>query len=176
VVSPPLASIPEVEEHGKGLAPSGLIVGLLQEEPGGAAPDFAQLRDGLLQERSRLQDRRTMTVVIRAATLMSIQCCNCGLYGHFRRECLRGREGCPGSGRNFTRINTSCWGTYWRYIAEGRNRTKYIVGEQLYCVSQKENHRIYVDYRSLNAVTKPDAYPIPNIVNTLDFWELVKYF
>jgi hypothetical protein len=29
-------------------------------------------------------------------------------------------------------------------------------------------YRYCIDYRSLNAVTKPDAYPIPNIVHTLD--------
>jgi hypothetical protein len=37
-------------------------------------------------------------------------------------------------------------------------------------------YRFCVDYRSLNAVTKPDAYPNPNIIDTLDPWELVKYF
>jgi len=30
------------------------------------------------------------------------------------------------------------------------------------------NYRICVDYRNLNAVTKPNAYPIPIIVGTLD--------
>jgi hypothetical protein len=30
----------------------------------------------------------------------SIQCYKCGLYGHFRRDCRRGGEGCPGSKLN----------------------------------------------------------------------------
>jgi hypothetical protein len=29
-------------------------------------------------------------------------------------------------------------------------------------------YRLCIDYRAPNAVTKPDAYPIPNIVDTLD--------
>jgi hypothetical protein len=97
VFSPPPASIPEVKEHGKGLAPSGLIVGLLQE--GARHQILPEMGVGLLQEGTRRQDGRTMTIVMRAATLMSIQCCNCGLYGYFRRECRRRREGCPGSDR-----------------------------------------------------------------------------
>jgi hypothetical protein len=32
--------------------------------------------------------------------LKCFQSYHCGLYGHFRRECRRGREGCPGSGQN----------------------------------------------------------------------------
>jgi hypothetical protein len=37
-------------------------------------------------------------------------------------------------------------------------------------------YRFCVDYRALNAVTKTDAYPIPNIVDTLDSLAKVKYF
>jgi hypothetical protein len=37
-------------------------------------------------------------------------------------------------------------------------------------------YRFCVDYRSLNAVTKPDAYPIPNIVDTLDSLGTSKIF
>jgi hypothetical protein len=33
-----------------------------------------------------------------------------------------------------------------------------------------------VDYRALNAVTKPDAYPIPNIVDTFDSFGISKFF
>jgi hypothetical protein len=37
-------------------------------------------------------------------------------------------------------------------------------------------HRLCIDYRALNAVTKPDAYPIPNIVDTLDSLGCSKIF
>jgi len=37
-------------------------------------------------------------------------------------------------------------------------------------------YRFCIDYRSLNAVTKPDAYPIPNIVDTLDSLRQSKFF
>jgi hypothetical protein len=37
-------------------------------------------------------------------------------------------------------------------------------------------YRFGVDYRTLNAVTKLDAYPIPNIVDTLDSLEQSKIF
>lgn len=37
-------------------------------------------------------------------------------------------------------------------------------------------YRFCVDYRALNAVTKPDAYPIPNIVDTLDSLRQSKIF
>jgi hypothetical protein len=34
--------------------------------------------------------------------------------------------------------------------------------------TEASNRDFFVDYRSLNAVTKPDAYPISNITDTLD--------
>jgi hypothetical protein len=37
-------------------------------------------------------------------------------------------------------------------------------------------YRFCIDYRSLNAVTKPDAYPIPNIVDMLDSLGTSKIF
>jgi len=37
-------------------------------------------------------------------------------------------------------------------------------------------YRVCIDYRSLNAVTKPDAHPIPNIIDTLDSLGKIKYF
>jgi hypothetical protein len=37
-------------------------------------------------------------------------------------------------------------------------------------------YRFCIDYRSLNAVTKPDAYPIPNIVDTLDSLRQSNFF
>jgi hypothetical protein len=37
-------------------------------------------------------------------------------------------------------------------------------------------YRFCVDYRALNAVTKPDTYPIPNIVDTLDSLGCSKIF
>jgi putative transposase len=37
-------------------------------------------------------------------------------------------------------------------------------------------HRLRIDYRALNAVTKPDAYPIPNTVDTLDSLGCSKIF
>jgi hypothetical protein len=37
-------------------------------------------------------------------------------------------------------------------------------------------YRLCIDYRALNAVTKPDAYPIPNIVDTLDSLGCSKIF
>ena len=37
-------------------------------------------------------------------------------------------------------------------------------------------YRICIDYRALNAVTKLDAYPIPNIIDTLDSFGQSKFF
>jgi len=37
-------------------------------------------------------------------------------------------------------------------------------------------YRFCIDYRSLNEVTKPDAYPIPNIVDTFDLLGLSTIF
>ena len=44
--------------------------------------------------------------------------------------------------------------------------------------SKDENikYRFCIDYRALNAVTKLDAYPIPNIVDTLDSLRQSKIF
>ena len=37
-------------------------------------------------------------------------------------------------------------------------------------------YRLCVDLRGLNALTKPDAYPLPNIVDTLDSLGQCKIF
>lgn len=44
------------------------------------------------------------------------------------------------------------------------------------CVDGSPAYRFCVDFRALNAVTTPDVYPLPNIVETLDYLGGCRYF
>ena len=84
-----------------GAAP-GMGVGLYRgtSAGGGAAPAFVRAGSRTFAGEGTASGPKNDDGRYAHRDLNGLQCYKCGLYGHIRRECRRGREGCPGSRKN----------------------------------------------------------------------------
>jgi hypothetical protein len=67
---------------------------------GGTAPDFERTGNRIFAEGGTASGPKNYDYSYVRRDVKSIRCYNCGLYGHFRQDCRRGRKWCPGSKLN----------------------------------------------------------------------------